>query len=76
MILYLIGIVGVIISLVLLVFAIKRNTNYSLSLIAAVFLLSIFLMASGTGVIFIKNIQPADESIEETLSSQPISVFK
>lgn len=73
MLLYLIGIVGIIISLVLLVFAIKRNTNYSLSLIAAVFLLSIFLMASGTGIIFLKNMHPADELIEETLSSQPIN---
>lgn len=72
-ILYLIGILGIIISLVLIIFAIKKNARSSLSLIFAVFLLSIFLMASGTGVIFLKNVKPIDGPEEDTLSSQPIN---
>lgn len=72
-ILYLIGIVGIIISLILLIFAIKKNVRSSLSMIAAVFLLSLFLMASGTGIVFLRNIEPNDKPVEETLSSQPIN---
>lgn len=71
MILYLIGIVGIVISLVLIVFAIKKGARSSLSLIGIVFALSIFLMAIGTGITFLEHMQTNEAT--EAIASQAIN---
>lgn len=71
--LYLIGIVGIVISLVLVVLAIKKGARSSLSLIGIIFLLSIFLMATGTGITFLKHMQISSEQSTEEISSEPIN---
>ena len=72
-ILYMIGLLGIVISLILVVLAIKKGTRSSLSLIVAIFLLSIFLMTSGTGVMFLKNMSDSYEQSPEEISYQPIN---
>lgn len=74
MILYLLGIIGIIISLLLIVLAIKRGAKSSLNLISIVFLLSVLLMCSGAGINFLKNMQISDESTKEISSHlEPIN---
>ena len=70
-ILYLIGVVGIIISLLLIVFAIKRGAKSSLNLVGIVFLLSIILISAGTGITFFKK-ESSFEQVETQLSTQPI----
>lgn len=70
-ILYLIGVVGIIISLLLIVFAIKRGAKSSLNLVEIVFLLSIILISAGTGITFFKKESSFDQ-VETQLSTQPI----
>ena len=77
-ILYLLGIVGIVISLILIVFAIKKGKRSSLSLILATFLLSIFLMASSSGITFLQNMnisseESTEEQSTEEISTQPIN---
>lgn len=71
--LYLIGIVGIVISLILVVFAIKKGVPSSLSLIIIIFLLSIFLMATGTGITFLKHMQISSEQSTEEILSETIN---
>ncbi len=62
LILYSIGIIGIILSLIFIIFSIKRGGHASLSLIIAAFLLSISLMGAGSGILFLQHMKVPDDS--------------
>ena len=72
-ILYLIGVVGIIISLLLIVFAIKRGAKSSLNLVGIVFLLSIILISAGTGITFFKK-ESSFEQVETQIKVTEASI--